>query len=174
MSPATASGTGARIRAAHVRRAHGVRGAVRVEPLGGTPGRFAVGLRLTVEGDGRQVTVSEARGIPDGDLLMRFDEVLDRNSAETLHGRYLTVGASEARALGPDEWFIDTIIGLRAVTPEGEHIGEVTDVEPYAAHDVLVVHGQNGVRRFPMVRAFVRGVDSEAGTITMTPWDEER
>ena len=41
--------TTGRIRTAVIRRSHGVRGAVRVEPLGGTAERFCVGMRVRVD-----------------------------------------------------------------------------------------------------------------------------
>ena len=165
--------TTARIRTAVIRRSHGVRGAVRVEPLGGTAERFCVGMRVRVDDDGPDLTVAGARGLHDGDLLMQFDGVTDRNGADLLRGRYLTVDATEARPLAPDEWFIDTVIGLRAVTTEGEELGLVADVESYPAGDVLVVRAHSGERRFPMVKAFVQSVDPDAGTITLTPWEED-
>jgi ribosomal 30S subunit maturation factor RimM len=49
----------------------------------------------------------------------------------------------------------------------------VADVEAGPAHDVLVVGGEGGERRFPMVSAFVREVDVAGGRIVLTPWDEE-
>ena len=165
--------TAHRIRTALIRRSHGVRGAVRVEPLGGTADRFAVGMVVRVDTDGPELTITEARPLPDGDVLMQFEGVADRNAADLLRGRYLTVDQSAARPLGKDEWFVDAVIGLRAVTPEGVEIGTVTDIESYAANDVVVVKSASGERRFPMVKAFVQRVQPDAGTITITPWDEE-
>jgi 16S rRNA processing protein RimM len=65
------------------------------------------------------------------------------------------------------------LVGLAAVDPEGRPLGVVADVEAGPAHDVLVVGGEGGERRFPMVSAFVREVDVAGGRIVLTPWDEE-
>ncbi|GAC1345016.1 MAG: ribosome maturation factor RimM [Candidatus Dormibacteria bacterium] len=162
-----------RLRAAFVRRAHGVRGELRVEPLGGEAGRFTVGLRLHVEDAGESYPVMAARPASDGDVLLRLAGVDDRVLAESLHGRYLCVDAADARGLGAQEWFVDQLVGLRAVTPEGAALGAVSEVEHYTAQDVLVVTGRNGERRFPFVEAFVTAVDVARGTITITPWDED-
>jgi 16S rRNA processing protein RimM len=78
-----------------------------------------------------------------------------------------------ARRLRADEWFVWQLQGLRAVTPDHESIGVVEDVEPGVANDVLVVRSGAGVRRFPMVRAFVQQVDVAAGVITLTPLPED-
>ena len=109
-----------RIRTAQIKRSHGVRGALRVEPLGGTADRFTVGLVVRVDDDGPELTITESRAQPDGDVLMQFKEVADRNAADLLRGRYLTVEESAKRQLDKDEWFVDSVIGLRAVTPAGD------------------------------------------------------
>jgi len=162
-----------RLRAAFVRRAHGVRGELRVEPLGGASDRFSRGLRLHVEGGTDSYPVAAARPASDGDVLLRLVGVDDRTAADRLHGRYLSVDAADARQLGDQEWFVDQLVGLRVGTPQGEELGEVTGVEHYAAQDVLVVGGTNGERRFPFVSAFVSVVDPAAGSIVVTPWEED-
>ncbi|MGH7747644.1 MAG: ribosome maturation factor RimM, partial [Candidatus Dormibacteria bacterium] len=85
---------------------------------------------------------------------------------------YLCVAAGDARSLGAEEWFVQQLIGLRAVTPEGALLGVVEDVEEYAAQDVLLVRDGDTVRRLPMVRAFVERVDLAAGAVVVRPWEE--
>jgi 16S rRNA processing protein RimM len=161
------------LRAAHVRRPHGVRGELRVEPLGGDAGRFTPGLRLRVENGGRTVVVSGARPAGDGDVLLLLEGVSSREAADALRDAYLCVETGDARSLGADEWFVHQLVGLRALTPEGEPVGVVEDVEEYAAHEVLVVRDGDRIRRLPMVRAFVERVDLDAGTVVVRPWEEE-
>lgn len=173
MSASAAVNAPVRLRAAYVQRAHGVRGEVRAEPLGGDAARFAPGLRLVREADGRLLTVRAARGLPDGEVLLAFEEVTDRDAADALRGAYLCVERSDARRLGDQEWFDHDLVGLRALGPDGAVVGTVTDVEHYVEQDVLVVEGEAGTRRFPLVHAFVSGVDLGAGTVALTPWEEE-
>jgi 16S rRNA processing protein RimM len=163
------------LRALHVRRPHGVRGELRVEPLGGDAERFRPGLRLTLERDpSMHYTVASARPTAEGDLLLTLREVASRNDAESLRGAYLCVDAGERRSLGADEWFVWELVGLRVVDASGEALGVVDDVEAYAEQDVLVVRRPDGSdRRVPMVRAHVAAVDVNAGTITVLPWPEE-
>lgn len=165
------------LRVAFVRRPHGVRGEVRVEPLGGDAARFTPGLRLEVEATGCatcSAVVESARALADGDVLLRLGGVLDRTAAEALRDAYLCVPAEARRPLGDREWFLWELAGLRAVTPAGAIVGTVADVEHYTAHDVLVVRAEDGrILRLPMVEAFVRGVDVAGGTIAVTPWAED-
>jgi 16S rRNA processing protein RimM len=160
------------LRAAHVRRPHGLRGELRVEPLGGDAARFEGGLRLRVETGGRTLVVSAARPAGDGDVLLSLEGITTREAADALRDAYLCVEAGDARGLGADEWFVHQLVGLRAVTLEGEPLGAVEDVEEYAAQEVLVVRDGDRVRRLPMVRAFVERVDLAAGVVVLRPWEE--
>jgi 16S rRNA processing protein RimM len=164
------------IRVARVRRPHGVRGALRVESLGGDAARFRRGLRLVVEATGppaRELTVRSARDLGDGDLLLGFAEIDTPEAAGTLRGAYLSVPPGRARRLPEGEWFVWQLVGLAAVDAEGRPLGTVSDVESGAAHDVLVLDTPEGPRRYPMVSAFVAGVEPAAGRIVLTPWEEE-
>lgn len=161
-----------RLRVAYVRRAHGVHGEVRVESFGGEAARFAPGTRVTVESSGAQLTVRSARDGGDGSVLLAFAEIGDGGAAQALRGEYLTVDVRAARRLDDDEWFMWQLRGLQVRTPSGDVIGTVEEVEPSIANDVLVVRSNGDVRRFPMVRAFVKAVDVDAGVITLDAQDE--
>ena len=85
-----------------VRKAHGIRGEVVVEPITDVPDAiFASGHRVfagTASGDiapnRAQLHVESSRPFSDG-YLIAFAEVPDRNAAETWRGRYLLVPADE-------------------------------------------------------------------------------
>ena len=161
------------LRAALVRRVHGVRGEVRVEPLGGDSARFTPGLTLTVEGSERRLVVRGSRAGADGSVLLAFDGVETPEDARSLHGAYLCVEADAARQLGDNEWFVWRLVGLRCATPDGETLGVVDDVEPAPAADVLVIRDESGrTLRFPMVCEFVKNVDLVNGVITLLPQAE--
>jgi 16S rRNA processing protein RimM len=171
---APAEATPPLLRAAHVRRPHGVRGELRVEPLGGDAARFEPGLALRVEAGGRPLVVASSRAAGDGDVLLALEGVTSRDAADALRGAYLCVEPRHARHLGPDEWFVHQLVGLRAVSAEGDGLGVVEDVEEYTTQEVLVVRDEAGrVRRLPMVRAFVERVDLDGGIIVVRPWEEE-
>jgi 16S rRNA processing protein RimM len=179
MSTATATsppGTGAPslLRAACVRRPHGVHGELRVEPLGGDAARFAKGLRVVAERDGAAYTVRSARDVVGGDVLLQLEEVRTRDAADALRGAYLCVDATQRRSLGDGEWFVWQLVGLRAHSADGADLGRVVDVEDYPEHQVLVVHDSAGrVSRFPMASEFVAAIDLEGGVVTLTPWPED-
>jgi len=148
-------------------------GEVRADSLGGDAHRFRRGVRVTVEETGRTLTLRSARGLGDGDLLLGFAGIDSPEAAAPLRGAYLCVEPARARRLPAGEWFVWQLVGLAAVDTEGRSLGLVADVEAGTAHDVLVVDGREGERRFPMVSAFVREVDIQGGQVVLTPWDEE-
>jgi len=172
-APRLPAGRPTLLRAARVRRPHGVLGEVRAESLGGDAHRFRRGVTVMVEGSGQTLTLRSARGLGDGDLLLGFTGVDTPEAAALLRGAYLCVEAAHARHLPPGEWFVWQLVGLPAVDAEGQTLGVVAEIEPGAAHDVLVVETEAGERRFPMVAAFVREVDVAGGRVVLTPWDEE-
>lgn len=161
------------LRAAVVRRVHGVRGGVRVEVLGDDPGRFRAGLRVVVESTGEELVVRSARVVAGAEALLAFKGIDTPEAAQRLRGDYLCVRPQDARSLGDAEWFVWQLVGLEAVDSAGQSIGTVTDVEPGTVHDILVVGTGPAARRFPMVTAFVERVDLEGGRIHLTPWEED-
>jgi 16S rRNA processing protein RimM len=161
------------LRVAHVRRVHGVRGEVRVQTLGGDPGRFVPGTTLTDERDRRTLTVHSARPLDGDEMLLAFEQLPTREQAAVLTGDYLCVEPSQARELGPDEWFIWQLVGLHVLSTGGEDLGVVRDVEEQPSADVIVVSRGDAEVRYPLVREWVRSVDVTGGVMVVTPWPED-
>lgn len=175
MTPASPAAAAPRtLRAALVLRPHGVRGEVRAEVLGADSARFRRGTRLHVEASGRALTVRSSRAGPSGTVLLGFRGVDTPEQAGELRGAYLCVDVRAARKLGPDEWFVWQLVGLHCVSVDGAALGTVVDVEPAPAADLVVVEDGGSLQRYPMVREFVRGVDVEAGVLTLAPLRAER
>jgi 16S rRNA processing protein RimM len=153
-----------------VRRAHGVKGALRVELLTDFPDRFAPGHEVNV--GGRRLHVARSSEQPDG-LLVTFEGIDDRNAAEELVGAYCTVPLEEARALPADRYYHFQLVGLRVFdTRSARELGQVAEVLTYPANDVLrVTNGTNEVL-IPMIRSVVRAIAPSEGRITVE-LDEE-
>jgi 16S rRNA processing protein RimM len=156
-----------------VRRVHGVRGEVQLQALGGDAARFRGGTAVYVEDSRRPLTLRSARRGPEGSVLVGFEGVDTPEQAAQLRGAYLCVDVAAARRLGPDEWFVWQLVGMRCLTEDGAALGTVVDVEEAPAADVLVIEAAGSQLRYPMVREFVRHVDVDAGVITIAPQPEE-
>ena len=160
---------GTRISVGYVRRSHGLDGSVVVRPLTDAPEtRFVVGASFSTDHDVvDRVTVTRVRTHKDG-LLVTFDAVSDRNTADGLRGATLSINASDRRPLEPGEFWVDDLVGLTAVDGEGTPIGVVADVVLGSAQDRLVVRVDDGPAvEVPFVAALVGEVDAERRTITI-------
>ena len=144
-----------------VGRPVGLKGEVEVEVVSDDPSRFEVGSRLIAAE--RTLTVRSVRRNRNA-TVVAFAEVVDRDGADTLRGLDLVVPASQARELGPREYWDHDLIGCEVVTTGGERIGTVEDVLHGPATEVLVV----GKHLVPLVADIVVGVEPKK-TITIDP-----
>jgi 16S rRNA processing protein RimM len=149
-----------------IAKAHGIRGEVSVEVLSENPERFAIGARLG-NGD-RELTIRATRKHGDR-LLVKFEEIPDRNGAEALRGTELTVPEDEVAPLPEGRYYPHQLRGLAVVDPSGTALGTFERVERSPAHDIWVVGSQRGEVLVPAVKEFVREVDLERGRITIDP-----
>jgi 16S rRNA processing protein RimM len=151
-------------------RPHGIRGAVVVRVESDRPGRFAEGARLVLEtasGDRREVTVQSCSEHRDG-VLVNLPGLADRETAEKLKGSYLLVRARDADLLAKGEHWAHDLLGMRVLSEEGLHLGEVSDVVCRTVQDTLVVRDAGGMEfRLPFVGEFVKKVDPVQKVITV-------
>jgi 16S rRNA processing protein RimM len=139
--------------------AHGVTGEVRLKV-------FAEDLSVHRQFNGGALTLKSVRGGPNG-TIARFAEVADRNAAEALRGTELSVPRSALPPLGEGEYYHVDLLGLPAVSDEGEALGKVVAIDDFGAGDVIEIErpaDENGkVKRFmvPMNPAAVPEWDAE-------------
>jgi 16S rRNA processing protein RimM len=157
-----------------VTRPHGVRGELVVDVRTDDPElRLAAGAVLVTEpAAAGPLTIVSTRW-HSGRLLVSFKGFEDRNEADRLRGVLLLVDSGELEDLAdPDEFRDHQLIGLAVVGPDGERIGEITDVLHYG-QDLLVVAG-SGKRAgaeimVPFVSAIVPEVDLTGGLVRIDP-----
>jgi len=138
-----------------VRGINGLRGAVRVEILSDNPDRFAAGNVLHREGDDRPLTILSAHREGPG-LLVRFREVTDRPTAETLRDVYLEADQDE---LPSDTYYWHDIEGCTVSTVDGEVLGTVVEIFRVGESEVYVVRGPRGEVLIPAVASVVTRMD---------------
>lgn len=155
-----------------VARAHGVGGEVAVEVRTDSPDvRFVIGARIDTDPPERgPLTVRRTRW-HSGRLLVVFDEIADRDAAEALRGTLLVADSSTSPAVSdPDEFWDHQLLGLAAVTADGERLGTIDEVLHGPGGDVLVVRDQTDRELLvPFVAAIVPEVDVAAGRVVVDP-----
>ncbi|MCL6595328.1 MAG: ribosome maturation factor RimM [Firmicutes bacterium] len=157
---------GAPVAVGRVRRPHGVRGEMWLEPYAADPARYRALRRVFV--GGRPYPVAGVRVGREG-ILLRLAGVDDRTAADALRGLEVCVPAEERAELPAGRYYVDDLVGLRVLGPDGRPLGTAVDVRSLPAQDVLVVRTKQGEAWVPMVRALVREVDVAAGRIVIDP-----
>lgn len=150
-----------RIPAGYVRRAHGVGGDVVVRGMLQDAGdRFVEGATLlTNEDEPREFEIESVRG-HQGDFIVTFVEISDRDAADAMRGVQFTIDRTNRRELGSLEWWPEDLVGCDVVTVEDETVGVVADVITGSAQDRIVVETPEGARgEVPFVGALVPEVD---------------
>lgn len=124
-----------------IRKAQGTRGEVVVEPLtdkpdvvfasgsrvfaGDSDGNLARSRDVRGEEDPPTLTIEQSKPFKKG-LIVQFEELRDRDSAELWRGRYLLAPFSELPPLAEDEVYLHDLLGMKVESIAGEQIGDVT------------------------------------------------
>jgi len=154
-----------------IKAPHGVRGEVRVDPRSDVPDRFRVGAVIQCDGLG-PLTITSIRGTP-SEPIVGFAGYASRPDAEPLRGRSLTVGVDEARRATKGKYLWADLVGLRAETPAGDRIGEVSEIIRAGETDVLVLRRDSGGDLLvPAIASVVRDVDIPGGRVIVAPQEE--
>ena len=158
-----------RLQVARIGKPHGIRGEVTVQVLTDAPeDRFVPGSVFEVEHPGiKTLTVEGARWNKEI-LLLAFEEILDRNTAETIRGAKLFIETDDVEDES-EGWYEHELVDLEARV-EGKVIGKVTALRTGNVQDLLVVKSNDGDEVYvPFVESIVPEVNIEGGYILMTP-----
>lgn len=163
------------LRVGRLTKAHGLKGAIKLELFTDDPARrFVPGAVFTLQvptgspWHGKSLTLTELRWY-NGHPVGFFEGVSDRSEAETLVKAILWIEQDSAEA-SPEEdaWYDHQLVGL-AVHRDGEKVGTVARVDHFPAQDLLIVTTATGDVMVPFVKAIVPAVDIQAGIVTVTP-----
>lgn len=151
-----------------VRRAHGIRGEVAVEPYTSAPEVvFAPGRRVfggTAAGDPGprpvELHVEHAEPLGSG-WRVRFAEIPDRTTAELWRDRYLLAPRDELPPPDETQLYLHELVGLRVELADGSPVGEVVSWYEVPHGILLEVARGDGTVLLPYRPEFVREVDRE-------------
>lgn len=160
-----------------LRKPHGIRGAIVVQPLTDAPAAvFAAGRRLLVgtpNGDpdpaGRALVVESARIQPDGSILVQFVGLATRTDAERWRDRYLLAQAHELEPPADGEVYVHELPGMRVERPSGESLGTVAQVLELPQGLALEITQGARTGILPFHAEFVRHVDRTGRRIVADP-----
>lgn len=164
----------ARLRVGRLTKAHGLKGALKLELFTDDPERrfvpgasFSLQVPATSPWHGQSLTLTELRWY-NGQPVGFFEGVSDRTAAESLAKAILWIDQPVDEEPEDDAWYDFQLVGLRVVR-DGVDVGEVVRVDHFPAQDLLVVRSGERDVLVPFVSAIVPAVDVAAGTLTVTP-----
>lgn len=147
---------------------HGIRGELKLAPFVDDLSFVRDLETLYVEGRPRRAYRLVGSRPHKSALLVRFEGIESRNDAERLRGRQVSVPGSWLPPLDEDEYYVRDIVGLEAVTEEGEPLGRIADVLFTGANEVYIVRdGPKGEILIPAIESVVLAVDLNAGQLTV-------
>lgn len=91
-------------------------------------------------------------------LVAQFEQVPDRNVAETMNGVSIWVNKDGLPAPDEDEFFWSDLVGLQVINEQKEYLGDITEMFETGAHDIM------------RVAATLDSIDSEERLI---PWHKQ-
>ncbi|MCI5620833.1 MAG: ribosome maturation factor RimM [Lachnospiraceae bacterium] len=156
------------LRVGVIANTHGVRGEVKVYPTTDDVQRFKK-LKHVILDTGKEhleLEVAQARFFKNL-VILKFKGIDNINDIEKYKGKDLLVTRENAVKLEEGEYFIADLIGLSAVSDEGEDLGIVYDVLQTAANDIYVLHKDKEEILVPAIDDCIKEVDLEAQRITI-------
>jgi len=151
--------------------AQGVRGEVRVKSFTADPKAIASYGALTDGAGARRFALKLVRGMKDDMVVVRVEGVDDRDAAEALTGAELFARRSQLPPPGEGEYYYSDLMGLQAMTREGEILGHVVTVLNYGAGDILEIAPEGGGETLllPFNASVAPEIDLDAGRIIVAP-----
>lgn len=163
------------LRVGRLTKAHGLKGAIKLELFTDDPGRrFVPGAVFSLQvptgspWHGKTIELAELRWYNSHPVGF-FVGVPDRTAAESLAKAILWIDQDDTES--PDEedaWYDHQLVGLKVVR-DGVTVGQVARIEHFPAQDLIIVKTPNGEVMVPFVKAIVSAVDVAAGVVTVTP-----
>lgn len=94
--------------------------------------------------DGRKLKITAFRPAKEGEAVIAFEGISDRNAAEALKGTQLFVDRAALPDTEEDEFYHADLIGLEARDSEGRVLGKVAAIHNFGASDVIELARADG------------------------------
>lgn len=128
---------------AQIKGAHGVKGEARIRSYTADPAAcFGYGPFLDESGK-VMLTPVKWRPVKDG-FVVTFRENLQREAIAALRGTKLYAPREALPAPEADEFYVTDLLGLDAISPEGNAVGKIASVQNFGAGDLLEIGTSSG------------------------------
>ena len=145
-----------------VLKAQGIKGEIKVLPITDDLTRFQNLKEVLIDNASFQVIKADVR---EPYVFMTLAGVSDRNAAEALKEKEITVRRSDAIKLPEGRFFIEEVLGCEVTVGE-DWIGVVKSIDNYGSADVYTVVGERTVR-FPLLNDLIESIDVKAKSVRL-------
>lgn len=152
---------------AEVRRPHGLRGEVVLSLLSDVPQRFESGSELELvypDGEREAVVITCSRRQKDS-VVVAFAGSEDREAAEGFRGARLEVSRDSVPPSPEGSYYYYELLSCACHDEKHGPLGRVVEILEDGGGLILKIDDGERELMIPFVRAYLKGVDTEAGTI---------
>jgi 16S rRNA processing protein RimM len=154
---------------AQVLAPHGIRGELKCRIVTDFPKqRFKRGSSVQIRGATHVIQGARIQG---NQVLLKLEDVADRDAAETFRGADVEVPVDEAISLPKGQFYWHQVIGLEVIdTTTDVALGTVKEILETGANDVYVVRSESGREILvPAIKDVVKDIDPAAGRMLIEP-----
>lgn len=150
----------------------GIRGDLKVFSLSDVPNRFASLKGAYLGPDYTYYTIQNVRPYKGDMLLLKFADIDDATTAETLRKRDIFIPLDQLAQLPPDSYYQHDILGLQVVTLTGRDVGVIVDIIQTGSNDVYVVASpQKQQFLIPAIKDVIKQIDLIRHMMYIDPLD---
>jgi 16S rRNA processing protein RimM len=103
-------------------------------------------------------------------VLLKLEDISDRNAADTFRGADVEVPTAEALELPKGQFYWHQVIGLTVFDgATNEPLGTVADILETGANDVYIVRSAKGEILVPAIKDVVKEIDPTSGRMVIQP-----
>ena len=153
---------------AQVLAPHGIRGELKCRVVTDFPKqRFRRGNTVLIDGEPHVIQAARLQG---STVLLKLEDVGDREAAATLRNQDVQIRPEDAVHLPRGQFYWHQVIGLQVEdATSNEILGKVADIIETGANDVYVVRGEHGEILVPAIKDVVKQIDPAAGKMLIEP-----
>jgi len=154
-----------------ISKSHGVRGAVKVEPITDDPNRFTLLGKVHIgpeDAPGDAVDIERVQ-FQNKFIILSLSNITSREAADRLRGQYLHIPVDQSLDLPDGSVYIYDLIGLKVYTNRNTFVGTVKDYQEFPANDLFVVEKDDREYLIPDVPEIVQDIDLDNGHVIINP-----
>lgn len=157
------------LRIGRITKAHGLKGAVKIHPYGGSAEVFKTDADMVAVGSDGSETMISVKSIHPGHrtCMAALWGVDTREQAETLAGCELFIPRGVLPDLDEGTYYWSDIIGLDVIDSDGRYVGRVESIIATGGNDVYVVKNGDEETLIPALDWVVLSVDTDGGVMNV-------